>query len=499
MLKSIILLPLIILIATSCSVSKNTYQPNKKYSPQQLKEDFRLMSKVLKANHPSLYWYTTKDSLDAFAALVENSITDSLTEPQFKNKLAWFVSKIHCGHTSTRPSIAFTKYYKGKQLPRFPLNIKVWKDSAVVISNLLTKDSTIKRGNIITSINQFSTQQIIDSMCSLMSTDGYNNNFKLQAFSFNFPAYFNNAFGIDSQYVVAYIDNNGKSQVDTLKNFKPMPDTGLKKTDTTVRQKAITETLSKKEIKILTLLSSRNLKMDTANRTAYLAINTFSKGKLNRFFRKSFADIKKSGVNNLVIDLRQNTGGDVMSSTKLTKYLANKPFLIADNIASTRRGMRYKSSISGWFWYWWAMQFSTKKMADGKYHFQYLERHHFQPKKKNHFDGNIYLITGGYTFSAASIFTNNIKGQNNAKVVGEETGGGSYGNSAIFIPDIVLPNTTLRVRLPLFRMVLNKDYPKNGRGIFPDEEVLPSSYLIQQGIDGKMEQVKMLIRRQRER
>lgn len=490
MLRSIYLGLLIIVVATSCTV----YNPVKKYNAQQLKEDFRLMNKVLEANHPSLYWYTTKDSLKAFAAVVENSLTDSLTEPQFKNKLAWYVSKIHCGHTSTRPSKAYTKYYTGKQLPRFPLHIKLWKDSAVVISNLLKNDTTIKRGNIITAINGVGIQKIVDSLCSLMSTDGYNNNFKLQAFSFNFPTYYNNAFGLDSQYIVSYIDNEGKSMIDTLKNYSPFPDTAAQKKDTIAVKKLLTEKpLSKKEIKKLTLFSYRNMRIDTANATAYLAINTFSKGRLKRFFRKSFTSIMQSGATNLVIDLRQNTGGDMMASTKLSKYLVNRPFRIADTIASVRRGMKHKSYISGWFWYWWAMQFSTHKRDDGRYHFRFFERHHFLPKKKNHFDGNIFIITGGYTFSAASIFTNSLKGQSNVQVVGEETGGGSYGNSAIFIPDIVLPNSKLRVRLPLFRMVLNKDYPKTGRGIFPDVEVLPSTNMIQQGIDAKMEKVKRMI------
>lgn len=494
MLKNFSIIITFLLVGTSCSVSKNNYNPDKKFSSVQLKEDFRLMNKVLKANHPSLYWYTTKDSLDAFSAIVESTLSDSLTEPQFKNKLAWYVSKIHCGHTSTRPSKGYAKYYSAKKLPQFPLNIKIWKDSAVVINNLLKNDTFIKRGNIITDINGFKTKLIIDSLCSLMSTDGFSNNFKFQAFSFNFPAYYKNAFGTDSLYMVSYLDNVGKSKIDTLKNFMVTPDTASNKKDSLNTSKnAVQNTLSKKQIRQLTLLSYRNLSIDTISKTAFLAINTFSKGRLKRFFRKSFAHLKNLDTKNLVIDLRQNTGGDVMSSTKLCKYLVDKSFRIADTVASLRRGMMYKSSITPWFFYWWAMQFSTKKMDDGRFHFRYFEKHFFKPKKKNHFNGNIYLITGGYTFSAASIFTNNLKGQSNVKVVGEETGGGSYGNSAIFIPEIILPNSKLRVRLPLFRMILNKENPKNGRGIFPDIEILPTSDFIRKGIDAKLEKVKAMI------
>ena len=453
------------------------------------------MNSVLKANHPSLYWYTTKDSLENYFSTVLNGLQDSLTEPQFRNKLTWYVSKIHCGHTSTRPSKGYVKYYASKKLPQFPLNIKIWKDSAVVISNLLKKDSTVKRGNIITSINGFSSRQIIDSMCTLISTDGFSDNFKYQALSFNFPSYYRNAFGIDSQYVVRFQDNNGNNLTDTLQNFNSFPDSSAKKVDTTtIKISPIENPLSKKQIKQLALASARNLKIDTALHTAFLSVNTFSKGKLIRFFRNTFKQLKKDSIKHVVIDLRLNTGGDVMASTKLCKYLTNKPFRIADTVSSAHHGMKYKGSIAPWFWYWWAMQFSITKMDDGRYHFRYFERHQFNPKKNNHFDGNIYLITGGYTFSAASIFTNNLKGQSNVKIIGEETGGGSYGNSAIFIPDIVLPHTKVRVRLPLFRMVLNKNHPKTGRGIFPDVEVLPTTDFIRRGADAKMDKVKEMIR-----
>ena len=139
------------------------------------------------------------------------------------------------------------------------------------------------------------------------------------------------------------------------------------------------------------------------------------------------------------------------------------------------------------------MNFMTKKKSDGNYHFGYFERHYFKPKKNDHYNGNVYILTGGNSFSASTLFVNALKGQPNVKVIGEETGGGSYGNTAWFIPDATLPNTRVRFRLPRFRMVMNKNYPKNGRGIIPDIEVKPSIDAIKNGYDVKLEYVKKLI------
>ena len=57
--------------------------------------------------------------------------------------------------------------------------------------------------------------------------------------------------------------------------------------------------------------------------------------------------------------------------------------------------------------------------------------------------------------------------QKNVTLIGEETGGGYYGNSAMMIPNIKLPNSGLQCRLPLYRLVMDKTRPK-GNGIMPD-------------------------------
>jgi hypothetical protein len=63
------------------------------------------------------------------------------------------------------------------------------------------------------------------------------------------------------------------------------------------------------------------------------------------------------------------------------------------------------------------------------------------------------------------------------------------------IPYITLPNTKLRVRLPLYRMVINQTLQK-GRGIEPDIKIPPSSYAIRVGFDPKMAAIQQMINQQ---
>ena len=90
----------IVTLFYSCSVSKN-YNPDKKYSEEELQQDYTLLRNILEKKHPSLYWYTSKDSMDYFFDEGYKAINDSMTELQFGWKiLAPLTSTIHCGHTS---------------------------------------------------------------------------------------------------------------------------------------------------------------------------------------------------------------------------------------------------------------------------------------------------------------------------------------------------------------------------------------------------------------
>ena len=92
------------------------------------------------------------------------------------------------------------------------------------------------------------------------------------------------------------------------------------------------------------------------------------------------------------------------------------------------------------------------------------------------------------------LFAQVVNDQPNVSIVGEETGGGAYGNTAWLIPEVKLPETKIRFRLPLFRLVMDKTVPKDGRGIQPDVEVFPSVKAIKEGRDYKLEKALELIR-----
>lgn len=472
----------------SCSSLKSlNYSPLKKYSPGELKEDFSVMKKVMEANHPSLYWYSSKDSLDNFYNKIYNELGDSLSDKEFKNKISWYLTKIRDGHTSVQSSKARLNYLKEHQLKRFPLYLKTWEDSLVVILNL-NKDHQLKRGTAITSINGYSNKSIIDSIFQYISTDGYADNFKNQALSFNFPLYYSFAFPVKDSFEIEYKDSSGIAKEIHIPVYDPIKDSSDRK-----ERKNAFDQLTEKEKRKLRLLAKRNFVFDIENSTAYMRIASFSGGRLRSFFSKCFKELKKSNTENLIIDLRENSGGSITVTDKLLKYLIDHPFKLADTVAAVNRSLPYGKYIQSDWMYKLAMLFTTKKKSDGKFHYSALENKVHQPYKRLHFNGNIFLLQGGLTFSSASMISALLKGQENVTIVGEETGGGSYGTSAVYLPTLILPNTRLQITFPLYRIVFDKDNPKTGRGTFPDLLIPPSRLSIKEGFDPKLKAVEQII------
>jgi hypothetical protein len=487
--KNLFYLFFLFITICSCTVNK-TSAVNKKYPPKKLKEDFRIFQGALEESHPGLYWFTPKSQIDSVFADGYSSLKDSMTERQFRTLLLKVVTPIRCGHTSVSYSRKYSNYLDTAGLKLFPLAFKVWHDTLAVTANLNQHDSVLKRGTIVTSINNYSAKKLIDTFLNYITGDGYSITGRYQALSSygSFGVLYKNVLGLTDSFNVQYIDTNGVESRVVIPVFTPAQDSA-DKSDTLKPEK-----YTAKERRNLRSFATRHIQVDTTLKSAYMMLNTFATGNsLRRFFKSSFRNINKLGIRHLVVDVRSNGGGEAGNSTLLTQYLSDHNFKIADSLYAIRRTSRYRDYIRFQPIYWLITSIITKKKSDGYYHFGFYERHVFKPVRKNHFDGNIYILTGGNSFSATTLFAEELKGQKNVKIIGEETGGGAYGNTAWIIPELTLPNTKLRIGIPKFRFVMRRDLVKEGRGVMPDIYVAPTTDDIKKGVDVKIEKAKQLI------
>lgn len=487
-----LLLPILLLLLTGCGAGKLAFSPQKKYSPQRLQDDYAVYRQTLEEAHPSLYWYTPRDSMNYYFDWGAAQLRDSMTEPEFRRILNYVTARINCGHTTIRSSKRYARVYDTSRVRSiFPLSLKIWEDGAVVAANINQKDSILVRGTPILGINGMPINKIVDSLCRFLSTDGYNLTHKHQVLSNRgyFGSMFHSIYGLSKFYEISYVDSNNQVNKTIIKPYVPVRDTSRR-----VVQRPRPPKPSRKERRQIRRNAVRLLKMDTTSRVAMMDLNSFGRGYgLKRFFRRSFRALRRHDIQYLIVDVRSNGGGSVTNSTLLTKFLADQPFKVADSLFAPIKRKTYSRYIQHDFWNRLFITFFTRKKKDGNYHFRYYERHQFKPKKKNHFSGQTYVLTGGNSFSATTLFAGTLRKQENVVVLGEETGGGAYGNSAWLIPDVTLPHTKVRFRLPLFRLVIDKDEPHIGRGVQPEVYAGPTPEAIKQGKDYKLEKALELI------
>lgn len=497
----ILMLLLLAMLAAGCHTGRVTsFTPEKKYSLQQVQRDYSIYRYLLEEHHPGLYWYTTKAEMERYFDEGWAQLKDSMTELQFRKLLIYVSARIDCGHTTVRVSKAWNKYGDTARLGRmFPLSMKVWDEAMVVTANLNRNDAVLKRGTVIRSINGMDWKQVADTLMQYISGDGYNRTAKYQTLSNRgyFGSLYSLVFGIAEKYDIGYLDSAGLPKNVVIPVHDPEADTVGRGTRSFRPPSGPVP--SKREIRNIRLNAIRLLKVDTVNHSAMMDLNSFGKNyRLRKFFHRSFRTLDQLKIKHLVIDVRSNGGGSVSNSTLLTRYLARQPFRVCDTLFAISRGGRYGRFIQNNFWNNLFIRFFTSRRKDGHHHFGYFERHAFRPKKHHHFDGKVFVLTGGNSFSATTLFAAALREQDNVTLVGEETGGGAYGNSAWLIPDVTLPETGVRFRLPLFRLVMNRNTPKDGRGVQPEIPALPTVEAVRRNADFKMEKVMELIRKEQQ-
>jgi hypothetical protein len=176
------ILLLLLVFASSCAVSKN-FTPATRYAPEALQQDYAVFQQILETEHPGLYWYTPKDSMDFYFQHGKTMLKDSLTETEFRNILNYIIAQIHCGHTSVRASGRYLRSVDSLRPRPLPLSIKIWPDTAVVTGNANRRDSVVMRGAVLTAIDGVPMSRIVDTLFRYLPADGYNLTHKYQTLS----------------------------------------------------------------------------------------------------------------------------------------------------------------------------------------------------------------------------------------------------------------------------------------------------------------------------
>lgn len=462
--------------------AQKKFNPNKKYAPEDLKKDTKIIKDVILNMHPVIGVYHPKSYYENKFNELLQSLNDSLTEKQYRLKLKLLFDELHCGHTEVWQSKAYNKYIKPVKLNFVPyymitLNNKVYVGTTINPK----KDTLLKSGTEILKINSVPVDSILNYSMHFISGDGFNTTGKqlyLRAgLNYSYPSLFGrpDSFLVETKYKEAVQSHWIKAV-----NLKDLPYPSLQpKSDSAFKKHKRAN------------MSSGYLTNDKS--IAVLKIKSFKSINYNRVYRRFFRKLKNEQTKNLVIDLRFNGGGNLMNSYRLLSYLIDNPETVTlkTHVKSypdkkyTKGNLRFKLTR-------WVLGVEGKKRVSGD---TIYYSHTIKPSKKYHYDNLVYVLTNGGTFSASCIVSAYLKAGKKTIFIGSETAGAQEGCNAGVTPYYTLPVTKIKVRVPAFRIIHDINPAITGKGIQPDYEINYSLVDVLGRRDLELKKVKELIKK----
>ncbi|MDG1333536.1 MAG: S41 family peptidase [Crocinitomicaceae bacterium] len=434
-----------------------------KYGPDQLKSDLNILVSDMKSSHPGLYEYTTPAIFDSLATVFETGLTDSLTQEQFHLRVRKFIRVVGCGHTSAQPSDPWYKALRGNA-STVPMHIFLQDDQMYIRKAFDEKlDSLI--GARVVSIDNRPANEVLAELKSIVGRDGFGETRVERNVQRLFQTFYLFCYGQRETYQLELEKSTGEMVNVTVEGKNP-------KRYSIQKRHQLTRVISAKHAKFGFI--------DSARKTAVIDLNSFPTGGYKKFYRKSFKQLAENNSETLIIDLRGNGGGYMPNGNRLLRYLMKEKFTL-DFSKPRKQGKRSKHIKAGLPVRITRFIFATipdrnKEDPDRNYQIRY------KPIKKNAFNGKVYVLTDGWTFSTGSFVTSKLKNSGNAIVVGEETGGGEVAFNAVLTWKLSLPSSNLIVTLPMYHIEIQSEMEDIGRGVMPDIPVVYDN--VQQKLDG---------------
>jgi hypothetical protein len=306
--------PVVILALAACSVSfaaasgqlvneRPEVQPRAPlFSVEDLRQDFNQLRRILENEHCCLYEYTGKKEFDALFDEKYKLIDRPMRYEEFFRIIAPLAAKVGCMHTALWMPGGFFKLGTDNL---FPLQVRLIENYLVVTGGY--RDTLeVPVGSVILEINGRRPDAIMDELRKITSADAFNPYFIDSQVQERFPMFYASVFGFPEKYTVTYALPGRKTRVKADLNPADLPSV----------RKVVFANFAHPP---LTIEFMEDVK------TAVMTVKTFSYYDRVDYFKdfmdRSFRQIKDKGVENLVLDLRGNDGGDPFCAVILYSYL----------------------------------------------------------------------------------------------------------------------------------------------------------------------------------
>ena len=427
--------------------------------------DVRLARRALETIHPGYARYTDVAVLDRVWEELEADCETGITRRDLFGRLSTVLAKIRCSHTKAEPAQSWAEW-RATAATYFPFRFDTDGRRMVVTASATEQ---LQPGDEIAAIDGRPITQVLSRLMAVVPADGFTDASRTYGLG-NVSDLDDCEFDHFYPYFFPY---------DTEVRLEVRPD------GQQVARTSTTKLLKKAERDEALDLSDTDRNFDESvrlimldNGIAVLRIGTFVayRNPISpvKVLRPVFEQIQQAGVRCLILDLRNCGGGSDSAALALRRFVSPKPFI--DN---SRRWVRIKrlGEFDSLVETWDRSLFERsddrfRKLDNGYYELVQANKRPRKPLEPA-FRGKLIALTSPANASGATLFLASIRDQIQATLVGEPTGGSVEGPTAGVILFLELPESGIRVRIPVIRTITGIDNPP-GQGVLPDVVVEPT-------------------------
>ena len=429
-------------------------------SPNEMTTDLNIFTEALVEGFPGLYDYITKQEFDSIIDKTRKAIEKPLKSLDFERLIQNIISSIHDFHLCLlSPPLDKIK------IPTYTTDIRFgWFNDTLIVRNTLPKDSLLINKQIveIDGISADSLRLLINKYIpsSYKNTDGFVKSYsdylgivyfdwfyfyKKKLANKNYKLSIKLADGSTHKFGgFLYKDRDKTKMYYNKSNFFYINDTDSTNFTT----------------KLL------------PNKTAFIGIGTFQLNEVELDSITNFVQFAiDSSYQNLIIDVRNNYGGEIEAINRLYGLIAQEPFSQTTYNRVNKKGdFEFFKHCENYGPESGILFQEYNKQTDKEGYYLYSDSL-LKPNVNTNFKGKVYVLTNEISFSAATVFPAMVHKYKRGAIVGRETRGAYHQLKAEKFANIRLTNSRIMVRIPLIQIVFDTTKTSNiplGRGVLPD-------------------------------
>lgn len=464
-----------------------------------LLKDFELIKTMVLDVHPGTYRYNSKEEIEDALATLETTFSQPNTLGDAYLAISELTATLQCDHTKAgfnnqNKEINSIIHYQKDKLP-FTFD---WLGDIMVVLENASENELLTRGTQVLSINGVLVADIQAELLKYVGADGAtdgNRRYKLQVNGYDFRY---NAF--DIFYPLAFPLSTDSLSLEILEYGHQVSRT------TTVSPQTREERASILVERHPEFPKTRDAMWDFEildHKVGILTLNSFGLNgwkamtlDYKQFLADAFSTLADSNIQYLVIDIRENTGGNDEMADELFSYLVETKE--AFDREGRSRFVNFPESLKPHVQTWgdtpWYFNLNPEnpEPTDGYYIFKENFNQEAVRSDKKTYEGRLFMLTGAANTSLAFYTAYRFQQQKLGWSIGLETGGNLNDINGGQILFLRLPNSGIEIDFPVMGGFATSPQPNTG--VKPDTQVFYYLDFLMEDRDREMEEVMEWVR-----